>query len=142
MRDCVVSCPSCANSETPRETAPCADPGTTKVWAAAPSTKETHPVRRLRAAAPDSSRRRRRAVPAVHATPGPGAETNSDPSARPARPACSEPQLLIRRAVIGHMALDRCGVMIHAAGLAPGEVAYGGGESWVGYEMRRARQGR
>ncbi len=95
---------SCASSETPRETAPCADPATTKVWAAAPSTRETRRVRRLRAAAPDSSRRPRRAVPEAHAAPDPAAETNSDPPARPARPVCSELQLLIRRAVVGHMA--------------------------------------
>ncbi len=141
-RDCARSSASCASSEILRETAPCADPATTKGWAAAPSTKETRRVRRLRAAAPDSSPRRPRAVPAVRAAPDPGAETNSDPPARPATPVCSEPQLLIRRPVVGHVALDRRGVMIHAAGLAPGVVANGRGKSRVGDEMRRARQSR
>src|SRR5271169_5434632 len=142
MNDCAMSFSSCASSETPRETAPCADPGTTTGWAVAPSTRETRRAHKPQAAAPDLSPRRRQADPAARAAPDPGAETNSDPPARPARPVCSESQLLIRRPVIRHVALYRRGVVIDAAGLASGEIANGRGKSLVGDEMRRTRQSR
>src|SRR5580692_1211550 len=142
MSGCAGFSQGCASSEIRRETAPCADPETTIEWAVAPNTKETRRVHRPRAAAPDSSPRRRRAVPAARAKPDPRAETNSDPPARPAKRVCSELQLLIRRPVVGHMLIDGRGVVVHAAGLTQGKVANGRGKSLVRNEMRRARQSR
>src|SRR5271154_7033295 len=123
MSRCAGFSRGCGNSEILLETAPCADLETTKESAVARSTRETRRVRRPPAAARDSSPRPRQATRAARAKPDPGAETNQGPPARPATPACSDLQLLIRRPVVGHMLTYRCSVMIHAACLTPSKVA-------------------
>src|SRR5471032_1120275 len=95
-----------------------------------------------RAAWQGLNRRPRPASPAVRSAPDPAAETSLDPPVLPAKRVCSEPQLLIRHPVVGHVALDRGGIGVDASGLTLSVVADGRGKSRIRDVMRGVRHGR